>query len=262
MHLVDSHCHLDMLDITADGGNIQPTLTRAQEQGVIHLLNVCVKMSDFPAVLRMAEQHPQVSASVGLHPNEQAEEVDTETLIKLGNHPKVVAVGETGLDYFRSTGDLTWQQDRFRVHIRAAKALGIPIIVHTRQAKEDTMRILREEGANEVGGVMHCFTEDWEMAQQALDLNFYISFSGVVTFKNAAVIQDSAKYVPLNCMLLETDAPYLAPEPRRGHPNQPAYVRHTAKFIATLRNIEVNQLAEQTTKNFFTLFKKANQAHV
>lgn len=262
MYLVDSHCHLDMLDLTADQGDLSRLLERAQQVGVKHILNVSVKLEDFPKVLQAAEQFSFVSASVGLHPNEREEEVDIETLLKLGQHQKVIAIGETGLDYYRSTGDVTWQQERFRTHIKAAISLKKPLIIHTRDAKDDTLAILQAANAQQVGGVMHCFTEDYAMAKQALDLGFYISFSGIVTFKNAAQIQDVAKRIPLDRMLVETDAPYLAPVPYRGKTNEPSYVLHTATFIADMRGISLDVLAEQTTKNFFTLFKGAEQSYV
>jgi TatD DNase family protein len=248
-----------MLDLSQDGGRLDPLLARAQQQGVGHILNVSVQLSLFPTVLAHAEAYPFVSASVGLHPNEQGEATDTDTLVKLGRHKKVVAIGETGLDYFRSTGDIEWQRERFRAHIRAAKILQKPLIIHTRAAKEDTIRILQEENAQQAGGVMHCFTEDWLTAQQALDLGFYISFSGIVTFKNAATIQTVAKQVPLERMLIETDAPYLAPEPYRGKTNEPGYVRHTAEYLAQLRGVSVAALAQQTTDNFFALFNNAEK---
>lgn len=256
--LVDSHCHLDMLDETPTDGVVM----RARENGVRFMLNVCVNLKDFPAVLRIAETYPDVAASVGLHPNDQEEEVDEQTLVSFAKHPKVVAIGETGLDYFRSSGDLTWQHNRFRAHVRAAKATHKPLIIHTRDAKEDTLRIMKQENAAEAGGVMHCFTESWETAQQALDMGFYISLSGIVTFKNAAAVQAVAKQVPLDRLLVETDSPYLAPNPYRGKPNEPAYVRYTAEFIAGLRGISLEALAVQTTDNFFTLFKEAVRPHV
>lgn len=262
MFLVDSHCHLNLLDLTPDEGDLNRVITRAQDNGVHYFLNVCVSLADFPKVLQSAEAYPFVSASVGLHPNHQDEEVDIETLIKLAQHEKVIAVGETGLDYFRSTGDLEWQRERFRAHIRAATQLKKPLIVHTREAKDDTIRIMQEENAAETAGVMHCFSEDWQIAKQALDMNFYISFSGTVTFKNAVAIQDVVKRVPLDRILIETDAPYLAPHPHRGKPNEPAYVRHTAEYIANLRQISLDEFAEQTTHNFFTLFKGAVKPYV
>lgn len=258
MFLVDSHCHLDQLDLTPYQGDLTKAIAFAEEQGVKHFLNVCITIDDLSAVLSAAELFPSVSASVGLHPNETVDqEPELRDLIELAQHPKVVAIGETGLDYYRSAGDLDWQRERFRTHIRAAIQSNRPLIVHSRQAKADTIKILKEENAAAVGGVLHCFTEDWEMAQQALELNFYISFSGIVTFKNAEEVQRVAKELPLDRMLIETDSPYLAPNPFRGKPNEPAYVRHVAEFIATLRGVKLDIIAEATTKNFFTLFKMA-----
>jgi len=257
MFLVDSHCHLDMLDLAPYNGNLKQAVEAARTQGVGHILNVSVSLKDFPQVLATAKQYPFVSASVGLHPNEQDEETTAAELKALAQDEKVVAIGETGLDCYRSTGDLEWQRQRFREHIRAARETSLPLIVHSRQAKEDTIRLLREENAASVGGVLHCFTEDWEMASQALDLGFYISFSGIVTFRNAVSIQDVAQRMPLDRLLLETDSPYLAPIPNRGKPNEPAFIVHTAQFIAGLRGIPGEQLAEATTANFFRLFKRA-----
>lgn len=262
MFLVDSHCHLDMLDLTPDGGDLNKVIERAKAQGVCHFLNVSVSLADFPAVLKTAQAYPFVSASVGLHPNEQQENVDTDTLIRLGQPDKIVAIGETGLDYFRTKGEVEWQKERFRAHIRAAKTLQKPLIVHTREAKDDTIQILRDENAQEIGGVMHCFTEDWAMAKKALDMNFYISFSGIVTFKSAVTLQEVARQVPLDRILIETDAPYLAPNPHRGKPNEPGYVRYTAEYIAALRNLPLETFAAKTTDNFFHLFKGAVRHYV
>lgn len=262
MALADSHCHLDLLDLTAEEGDVGKVVQRATANGVPYLLNVCVKLAAFPTVLKTAEAFPLVWTSVGSHPNETSEETSVDELVKLAQSPKVVAIGETGLDYFRSTGDLEWQRERFRVHIRAARAARKPLIVHTRDAKDDTIRIMREEKADEAGGVMHCFTEDWATAQKALDLGFYISFSGIVTFKSATVLQEVAEKVPLDRILVETDSPYLAPNPHRGKPNEPAYVRYTAEYLAALRNIHFDDFARQTTDNFFNLFKGAVRPHV
>lgn len=262
MFLVDSHCHLDMLDLSADGGNLDNVIQRAQQNAVQYFLNVCVSLRDFPTVLATAERYPYVAASVGLHPNEQDEQVDADTLIKLAQHNKVIAIGETGLDYFRTSGDVEWQRERFRAHIRAAKSLGLPLIIHTRDARADTLKIMREENAAEVGGVMHCFSEDWDVAQQALELGFYISFSGIVTFKSAVTLQDVAKRVPIDRLLVETDAPYLAPVPHRGKQNEPAYVKLTAEFIANLRGDTLSNIAEATTTNFFKLFTRAEKPNV
>jgi TatD DNase family protein len=262
MNLVDSHTHFELLNEDDLADATAAVILRAQQEGISYFLNVCVKMSRFKYVMRPAEIYPFVFASVGLHPNDTDEEVDLETLVSLGSHPRVVAVGETGLDYFRSSGELEWQRERFRRHIAAAKALKKPVIIHMRNATEDTLTIMREENIQEVGGVMHCFTEDWDTAQRAIALGFYISFSGIVTFKNATAIQDAAKNIPLDRMLIETDAPYLAPVPMRGKKNEPAYMRHTAEFIANLRGISVEEVAAQTTSNFFNLFKGAAPTHV
>lgn len=258
--LVDSHCHLDML--SDDDAVVADIIHRAKAVGVQHFLNISVNLADFPRVLSIAEQFPEVSASLGLHPNDSDEAIDVDGLVALGQHRKIVGIGETGLDYFRSTGDLSWQRDLFRVHIQAAKILKKPLIIHTREAKADTLAILKEEGASAIGGVMHCFTEDWETAKAAIDLGFYISISGIVTFKNATVIQDTAKQVPLDRLLVETDSPYLAPVPHRGATNEPAFVKYTAEAIAAMRGVSFEALAEATTNNFFTLFKGANASHV
>jgi TatD DNase family protein len=257
MFLVDTHCHLDQLDLSKYSGDLNKAIEYAEKNDVKYFLCVCITLEKFPDVLAVAKKYPNVSASVGLHPNEEYSEPTADELFKLAQDEKVVAIGETGLDYYRSTGDLDWQRDRFRQHIRAAKKANKPLIVHSRQAKEDTIKILKEENAQEIGGVMHCFTEDWEMAKKAMDLNFYISFSGIVTFKNAESIQDTARRMPLDRMLLETDSPYLAPNPHRGKPNEPAYVRYVAEYIAAQRGIDIVQLANQTTENYFNLFKGA-----
>jgi TatD DNase family protein len=256
--LVDSHCHLDMLDLAPFGGTIDGVLDAAAENDVGHFLCVSINMEDYPAMLKIAEAHDNVTASVGLHPNEQGgHEPGIDELVELARHPSIVAIGETGLDYFRSEGDLGWQRDRFRRHIVAAKQAGKPIIIHSRDAKEDTLAIMAEEGAAEVGGVMHCFTGDWAMAQQAMELNFHISFSGIVTFRSATELQEVAENMPLERMLVETDCPYLAPVPHRGKPNHPAFVRYTAEFIAQLRGESYDTIAEATTGNFRKLFRPA-----
>ena len=255
MFLVDSHCHLDRLDLAGYDGDLDRALQAARDNGVGHFLCVSIGMDNFPEVLRIAREHDDVSASVGVHPNEhEGKDPDVETLVKLAADPEVVAIGETGLDYFRSEGDLEWQRDRFRRHIAAAKRTGKPLIIHMREATEDTLRILREEGADEVGGVMHCFVEDWDTAKAAMDLDFHISFSGIVTFNSARALQEVARKLPAERMLVETDSPYLAPVPNRGKPNQPAWARHVAEFIAELRNAPLEQVAEVTTENYFRLF--------
>lgn len=222
------------------------------------MLCVSVTLEDFPAVRALAHAHGNVYASVGVHPNERdGVDPSTDALTQLAGDARVVAVGETGLDYYRSSGDMGWQHERFRRHIRAARATGKPLIIHTRAAAADTLRIMAEEGASEVGGVMHCFTEDWQVARAALDLNFYISFSGIVTFKNADVLRDVAQRVPANRLLIETDAPYLAPIPHRGKTNEPGFVRYVAESLALLRAEPLATLAAATTNNFFSLFKQA-----
>ena len=254
--LIDSHCHLDTLDLEPFGGRLEGVLDAARDQGVGHFLCVSINLEDYPGMLALAEPHEQVSVSVGLHPNEQGgHDPDIDELVELAKHPKVVAIGETGLDYFRSEGDLDWQRDRFRRHIAAAKISGKPLIIHSRDAKEDTLEILEAEGASEVGGVMHCFTGDWDMAERAMELNFHISFSGIVTFKNAQVLQDVATKMPTDRMLVETDCPYLAPIPHRGKQNQPAFVRYVAEYVAGLRGETYEQVAANTTENFKRLFR-------
>jgi TatD DNase family protein len=253
--LVDSHCHLDRLDLAPFGGSIDGVLAAAQAQDIGHFLCVSINLEDFPAMLALAEAHQQVTASVGLHPNEQGgRDPGINELVAQAGHPKIVAIGETGLDYFRSEGDLEWQRDRFRRHIAAAKQSGKPLIIHSRDAKEDTLAILADEEAGEIGGVMHCFTGDWDMAQRAMDMGFYISFSGIVTFKSAQELQEIARRMPADRMLVETDSPYLAPVPHRGKPNQPAFVRHVAEYIAALRKESYETVAAATTNNFRTLF--------
>ncbi len=250
--LVDSHCHIPMLGKEMD---VNQVIANAKALGVEHMLCVSVDLESYPEILSLAEQHERIYASVGVHPNTtMQEEVSQEKLIELASNDHVIAIGETGLDYFRSEGDLEWQRDRFRTHIRAAKSVNKPLIIHTRDVGEDITRILKEEGADEVGGVMHCFVEDWKTAQKAMEMNFYISFSGIVTFKNAKEVQEVAKQVPLERMLVETDSPYLTPVPYRGKPNQPGYTRYVAEFIAELKGVSFEQVAEQTTANFFNLF--------
>jgi len=253
--LVDSHCHLNFPELSQ---NIEAVRTAMVESQVGHALCVSVTLDKVHEVLALAEAYDNFYASVGVHPDyEDIEEPTVEVLVKLAEHPKVVAIGETGLDYFRLTGDLAWQRERFRTHIRAAIIVNKPLIIHTRSAAEDTIRIMREERAELVGGVMHCFTESLEVALQAIELGFYISFSGIVTFKNAGQLKEVAKAIPLNRILVETDSPYLAPIPFRGKTNQPAYVRYTALEIAQLRGIELEEVMQATTDNFFRLFADA-----
>jgi TatD DNase family protein len=257
--LVDSHCHLDRLDLTPFDGQLEGALENARQHGVGHMLCVCIDLEHFADVLTPAQQHANIFASVGVHPNEQeGQEPDIATLVELANDPKVIAIGETGLDYFRSEGDLEWQRDRFRTHIAAAKQTGKPLIIHMREATADTLRLMQEESAGEVGGVMHCFAEDWAAAKAALDMDFSISFSGIVTFNSAKTLKEVAKQVPLERMLVETDSPYLAPTPYRGKSNQPAYVKYVAEHIADLRGSSLEAISEATTENFFRLFRAAN----
>lgn len=257
--LVDSHCHLDRVDLNPYGGDFSALMTATRESGVTHMLCVSIDLESYPQMLEMVEDYPEVSVSVGVHPNEQdCQEPTAEQLVELARHPKNVAIGETGLDYFRSDGDLEWQRQRFRTHVRAAHVAGKPLIIHTRDARDDTIAILREENAADCGGVMHCFTETWEMAQAALDLNFYISFSGIVTFKNAADLRDVAARVPADRLLIETDSPYLAPVPFRGKPNEPRYVGKVAEAVADVRGISSEELIRISHENFFRLFSAAN----
>ncbi len=256
--LVDSHCHINMLDLSEFKNGMDDVIHQASAAGVEHLLCVCVELADLPALYQLAERYPHASISVGVHPNtEMVDEVDASQLVALTSHPACIAMGETGLDYYRTeAGDAKEQQrQRFREHIRAAIASSKPLIIHTRQAAEDTLLLMEEEGASAIGGVMHCFSEDWDIARRALDMNFYISFSGIVTFKNATQIHDVAKKVPFDRMLIETDAPYLAPVPFRGKQNHPAWVKYVALALSELRQVEFSKLAQQTTDNFYDCFK-------
>ena len=250
--LVDSHCHLDFPEIA---GQLDSVFALMRENQVERALCVSVTLEDFPRVRGIAETYPHIHASVGVHPDyEKADAVSIAELLALADHPRVVAIGETGLDYFRLKGDLEWQRERFRTHIRAARECRKPLIIHTRAAAVDTLRIMREEGADKAGGVMHCFTESAEVARAAMDLGFYISFSGIVTFKNARDIKAVAVEVPMERMLVETDAPYLAPVPFRGRTNQPGYVKHVAEEVARLKGLEFDEVCRITTKNFYQLF--------
>lgn len=260
--LVDSHCHINFDPL---GDKLETVLSNAREHGINHMLCVSVNMEDLSEVITLAENHRHIFASVGVHPNErEGKDPSTEELVALASNNRVVAIGETGLDYFRSESDdqdYSWQQDRFRRHIEASKQLNKPLIIHTRAAADDTMSILEQEKAEQGGGVMHCFAEDWQVAQRALDIGFYISFSGIVTFKNAKQVQEVAQKVPLDRMLVETDSPYLAPMPYRGKTNEPAYTRYVANHIAELRGLTIEQITQQTTNNFFTLFNTAQPVH-
>jgi TatD DNase family protein len=253
--LIDSHCHLDRIDLKPYQNDFACFMHEAEVNQIEHLLCIAIDLESYPAMLDLVAGFQQISVTVGVHPNVQdCKDPTVDELVALGEPDNVIGIGETGLDYFRSEGDLSWQHQRFRNHISAAKKLKKPLIIHTREAKNDTLRILKEEGAEEVGGVIHCFTEDWEFAQKVLDINFFISFSGIVTFKNATAIKEAAKKVPADRFLIETDSPYLAPVPFRGRPNYPTYVRYVAEQIAELRGAPINKIAELSTKNFYDLF--------
>ncbi len=249
---IDSHCHINFPEL-AD--NLDEILANMRANQVSTALCVSVDLEKFPQILSMAEQHDNIYASVGVHPDHELEDEPTQSeLVRLADHPKVVAIGETGLDYFRLQGDLEWQRTRFRTHIRAAVECNKPLIIHTRSASADTLRLMQEEGAHRAGGVMHCFTESLEVALAAIEMNFYISFSGIVTFKKALELKEVASRIPLERMLIETDSPYLAPVPFRGKLNQPSYVKHVAEEIAKLRGITVEEVGEATSANFSRLF--------
>lgn len=256
--LVDSHCHLDCLDLAPFDGKMDGVLQSARDNGVEHVLCVCINWDNMPAVTALARQHEHVYASVGVHPNDhEGHEPSIDELIAAAQAPKVIAIGETGLDYYRSEGDLEWQRERFRRHIRAAKRVNKPLIIHSREAQADTIKLMQEEDAASVGGIMHCFVDDWATAEQALQMGFYISFSGILTFNNAVQVREVAARVPADRMLVETDAPYLAPVPHRGRPNYPAYTRHVAERLAQVRGTSLEDIAQTTTANFFRLFPQA-----
>ena len=253
---VDSHCHLDFPELICD---IDRVLENMQHNQVTHALCVSVNLEGLPNVLALADKYPHLFASVGVHPGyPDAEEPTVATLADLASAPKVIAIGETGLDYHYHQED-EWQRARFRTHIRAGHATKKPLIIHTRAALDDTLSIMREEAADEVGGVMHCFTESMTMAKAALDMGFYISFSGIVTFKNTTALREVAQYVPLDRLLIETDSPYLAPVPLRGKMNEPAFLPYVAQCIAQVRGVAVEHIAQATTENFFTLFSGARR---
>lgn len=250
---IDSHCHLNLL--AEEEGGLDAVIAQAKENKIDHILSIAIDKASCFDVINIAEQYPDITASVGIHPNvDKQENFTVDELMTLAQHDKVIAIGETGLDYFRSEGDLEWQRDRFRIHIEAAKQLKKPLIIHTREARDDTMDILEKENAEMAGGIIHCFTENWDTAQRALDIGFYVSLSGIVTFKNAVELQDVAKKLPLDRILIETDAPYLAPVPHRGKTNKPAFVKYVAEFLAELRGDSVENIAQATTANFHTLF--------
>lgn len=254
--LVDSHCHLDYLASDEDENKLKNILQAAWDNEIEYILIPCVTLERFSAILKIAQDYPdRMSCSVGLHPSEKTEyEPSIDDIMKLAIHPKVIAIGETGLDYHYDDVSQQTQQDRLRTHIRVAKIVQKPLIIHTREANDDLIAILKEEGASDVGGIMHCFTENWEMAMRVLDLGFYIGFSGIVTFKNAEQLREVARKVPIDRILVETDAPYLAPEPKRGKTNEPAFVKYVAEFMADLRKMRFDEFAKQTTENFYRLF--------
>ena len=253
--LVDSHCHLDFPDLATNLPQIRQLM---QQNEVCCAVCIGVNLENLPRVLALADTYPHIFASVGVHPEStDVREPSIDELVQLAAHPKVIAIGETGLDYYWHKDAPEWQRERFRTHIRAARQTGKPLVIHTRDATADTLRLMQEEGAGEVGGIMHCFTENWEVAEAALAQGFHISLSGIVTFKNALVLKDVARRVPLDRLLVETDSPYLAPAPYRGKMNQPGYVKHVAEEIARLRGLDYQEVVAATTNNFFRLFPEA-----
>ncbi|WP_440053236.1 TatD family hydrolase [Pseudoalteromonas sp. T1lg65] len=255
--IVDSHCHLDRLEFDKIGLSLPEILDAARQKDVEHFLCVNVKLDQFPSMLEKIEQFEDVSASCGVHPLDQKDQLDKDLLIELAQHPKVVAIGETGLDYYYSKDTHLVQQESFVGHIEVANQLKKPLIIHTRDAREDTIALMKAHQADNCGGVLHCFTENWDMAKQALDMGFYISISGIVTFKNAVELKGVVKKIPMDRLLIETDSPYLAPVPHRGKTNQPAYVQDVAYYIADLKGLSYKTLATQTTDNFYRLFNQA-----
>ncbi|WP_347987091.1 TatD family hydrolase [Methylomonas sp. AM2-LC] len=252
---IDSHCHLDRIDLTPYEHDFAKFVQDAEQQGIQHMLCIAIDLESYPALFEQILPYPNISLSVGVHPNvTDGHDPSIEELLVLAEHQKVIAIGETGLDYFHGKGDLDWQKQRFKNHIQVAKDLKKPLIIHTRNADQDALDVLRQEGADQVGGIIHCFTEDWEYAQKAIDLNFYISFSGIVTFKNALAIKEVAQKISADRFLIETDSPYLAPVPFRGKPNYPTYVRYVAEHIAELRQVPVDEIAKQSSANFYSLF--------
>lgn len=256
--LVDSHCHLDRLKLERYSDGLTGAVNAAKDVGVSHMLCVCISKENKDAVVSIAEDYSHIFASVGIHPCDVTDSItEKQILTTWSDHPKVVAIGETGLDYFHSVDHIVEQQQSFRNHLEVAGEIGLPVIVHTRSAQDDTIEWIKKYGNLEAAGVMHCFTENWDMAKQALDMNYYISLSGIVTFKNATELKEVARKVPLDRLLVETDSPYLAPIPYRGKPNEPKYVREVAEYVAELRGISFEELAQATTANFFRLFNKA-----
>lgn len=257
--IVDSHCHLDKLDFEKLGMSLPETLDAARKKQVEHFLCVSVTLDQFPNMLETVSSYDDISLSCGVHPLNQKDALDKTQLMTLAQHDKVVAIGETGLDYYYSQDTHIVQQDSFVGHIEVANALQKPLIIHTRDARKDTVDLMKAHHAEQCGGVLHCFTENWSMAKQALDMGFYISISGIVTFKNATDLKEVVKQIPLDRLLIETDSPYLAPAPHRGKTNQPAYVQDVAYYIADLKGISFKELASSTTNNFYRLFNLVNR---
>ncbi len=255
MRLVDSHCHLPLLAQTDDG--LDQIVRDAKNNGIEHILSVSIDLETYDDVLHTAIRYPEVSASVGVHPNcdKDSLEPNVDTLVQLGANEQVIAIGETGLDFFYQPFDKERQLRQFKNHIRAATELQKPIIIHCRDASSSLLPLLKKEKAERVGGIMHCFVDDWDVASEAMDMGFLISFSGIVTFKNAKELRTVAKKIPDENILVETDSPWLAPVPERGKKNQPSYVCHTAKFLSELRNENLDDFSLQTTRNFYSLFK-------
>ena len=256
--LIDSHCHLDFPDLA---GKLEAVQERMSELGVRYAMCISVNLMSFPQVLALAEDHGNLYATVGIHPDQKPDEpgasTTVEELCRLAEHPRILAIGETGLDYHWHKDAPEWQRERFRTHIRAARAINKPLVIHTRDASSDTLRIMREEGAGQAGGVMHCFTESAEVAHEAMDLGFYISFSGIITFKNATALREVVKQVPLERTLVETDSPFLAPAPHRGRTNEPGFTRYVAEEVARLKGVSLDSVADATTRNFQDLFRVA-----
>lgn len=252
---IDSHCHLDRIDLAPYQNDFSIFMREADKAQIDHMLCIGIDLESYPAMYDLVAPYSSISLSVGVHPNvTEGTDPSVNDLLRWADDDKVIAIGETGLDYFRSEGDLEWQHQRFRNHIRVARELNKPLIIHTREAGHDSLDVLAAEGAQRVGGIIHCFTEDWSYAKKALELGFYISFSGIVTFKNALQIKEVARKVPVDRFLIETDSPYLAPVPFRGKPNYPIYVRNVAEHLAELRSTTVEEIAAQSSRNFHALF--------
>jgi TatD DNase family protein len=260
--LVDSHCHLDYPDFQTEG--VREIVARADSAGVGHFMTICTEISKFPQILAVAEQFSNMNCTVGTHPHHAAEpqeiDVKRDEIVKIAKHPKVAGIGETGLDYYYKHSPPAEQQKVFATHIEAAVETGLPLVIHTRDADDDTVRIMRDAGQGKARGVMHCFSGGQKLADASLELGFYISFSGIITFKKAEELREVVKHVPLERILVETDSPYLAPVPHRGKRNEPAFVVHTARMVAELKGLAPEEVARRTTQNFFTLFRKAAPA--